>query len=149
VNIELTFLTPALPTDLDVLSRPLTYIEFRVSSTSGEHAVELYFDASSELVVNTPDQPVTWARYQLDGQPVLRIGSREQPVLAKRGDDLRIDWGYLYLAADRPEGLSSTGTFHGDALSSFRSQGRLPDSDDFSDRSVPRRGPGYVLASSL
>ena len=52
-------------------------------------------------MVNTPDQPVAGRASMSDGQPVLRMGSREQPVLAKRGDDLRIDWGYLYLAADR------------------------------------------------
>jgi Domain of unknown function (DUF5127)/Domain of unknown function (DUF4964) len=102
VSIDLTFLTPAFPDDLGVLSRPLTYIEWRVSSSSGEYQVELYLDASSELVVNTPDQPVTWSRFQLDGQTVLRMGSREQPVLAKRGDDLRIDWNYLYMAANAP-----------------------------------------------
>jgi hypothetical protein len=150
VAIELTFFTPALPDDLEVLSRPLTYVEFRVSSASpAGHQLELYFDASAELSVNTPDQAVTWSRYQLDGQPVLRIGSREQAVLGRRGDDVRIDWGYLYLAADRAEGLSATGTYHNDAVAAFRSAGRLPDSDDFSDRPVPRRGPGYALACSL
>ena len=149
VNLSLTFFTPALPQDLEVLSRPLSYIEFRVSSSGDGHQVELYFEASGELAVNTPDQQVTWSRYQLDGQPVLRIGSREQPVLAKRGDDLRIDWGYLYLAADRAAGLTATGAYHADAVNAFRAQGRLPDSDDFSDRPVPRRGPGYSLACSL
>ena len=66
----------------------------------------VYFDASPELVVNTPDQPVVASRFRLDGASVLRLGGQEQPVLAERGDDLRIDWGYLYLAADRPEGVS-------------------------------------------
>ena len=109
LKVGLTFLTPALPDDLEVLSRPLTYIEWTVSSSDGkEHDVALYFDAGSELVVNTADQPVWSSRFQLDGQPVLRMGSREQPVLAKRGDDLRIDWGYLYLAADKPDGVTTT-----------------------------------------
>ena len=29
---------------------------------------------------------------------VAKIGSSEQTVLAKRGDDIRIDWGFLYVA---------------------------------------------------
>ena len=107
VKLGLTFFTPALPDDLDVLSRPLTYIEWSVASADGaSHDVSIYFEAGGDLVVNTPDQPVLASRYQLDGQPVLRMGSREQAVLAKRGDDLRIDWGYLYLAADRAEGVT-------------------------------------------
>src|SRR3954451_6271009 len=150
VKIGLTFFTPALPDDLDVLSRPLTYIEWSVAPIDGAaHAASIYFEAGADLVVNTPDQPVLAARYQLDGQPTLRMGSRDQGVLAKRGDDLRIDWGYLYLAADRAEGLTTTGTFHREAVDAFRGQGRLPELDDFSDRAVPRRGPGYAIAASL
>ena len=98
VTLGLTFFTPALPDDLDVLSRPLTYLEWSAqASDAREHEIAIYFDAASDLVVNTPDQPVLASRLQVDGLPVLRLGSREQPVLAKRGDDLRIDWGYLYL----------------------------------------------------
>ena len=147
VKLGLTFLTPALPDDLDVLSRPLTYLEWRASSSDGAaHDVTIYFDAGSDLVVNTPDQPVTWSRYLLDGQPVLRMGSREQPVLAKRGDDLRIDWGYLYLAADRADGVSFAGIGHVDAMRAFQADGTLPNTDDFSDPPPPRRGPGLALA---
>lgn len=131
VRLKLTFLTPALPGNLDVLSRPLTYIEWSVAAADGgDHEVQLYFDAASDLVVNTLDEPVSAARYLLDGQTVLRMGSREQPVLAKRGDDLRIDWGYLYLMADRPEGVSYLAARHRAALASFTASGRLPDSDE-------------------
>jgi len=149
VKVGLTFFTPALPDDLDILSRPLTYIEWNVAAADGkQHHVAIYFDAASDLVVNTPDQPVVASRHRLDGQPLLRMGSREQPVLAKRGDDLRIDWGYLYLAADKPDGVSESIMPGTQARAAFEKDGRLPDSDDLSD-STPRRGGGSVLAFSI
>ena len=150
VQLDLTFFTPAAPDDLDVLSRPLTYIEWAVSAVDGkDHDVAIYFDASSDLVVNTADQPVEWARYLLDGQTVLRMGSRDQPMLAKRGDDLRIDWGYLYLMADKAEGTSAVAAPHQAARAAFESTGRLPDSDDFTAPSEPRRGSAAALAVSF
>jgi hypothetical protein len=148
VTVGLTFFTPALPDDLDVLSRPLTYIQWSASSSDGrEHDVQIYFDAASDLVVNTPDQPVLAARYQLDGLPLLRMGSREQSVLAKRGDDLRIDWGYLYLAADRAEGAMAFAGDRAQARAAFDAAGRLPDSDELGD--VRRGGPVLAYAIAL
>jgi hypothetical protein len=149
-NVGLTFFTPALPGDLDVLSRPLTYLEWTAASVDGkEHQVEIYFDAAADLVVNTPDQAASTARFQLDGLPLLRMGSREQPVLAKRGDDLRIDWGYLYLAADRGESAAAYAGDRNLARTAFDSTGRLPDSDDLGvGEPAPRRG-GPFLAYSL
>jgi hypothetical protein len=146
VKLGLTFFTPALPDDLDVLSRPLTYIEWNVASgDGGTHEVALYFDAASDLAVNTADQPVLAARYQLDGQPLVRMGSREQPMLAKRGDDLRIDWGYLYLAADKPEGVTFAVADRTQARAAFDDTGRMPGSDDL----VEGRRTGPVLAVAV
>ena len=146
VRIALTFLTPALPYDLEVLSRPLTYVEYTASSTdSAEHQVTIYFEAGADLVVNTPDEPVLASRLQLDGQPVLRMGSREQPVLAKRGDDLRIDWGYLYLAADRAAASSSAGMGRDAARAAFQRTGELPASDDFYDSAGSRQALALTL----
>ena len=150
VKVRLTFLTPALPDDLEVLSRPLTYVEWALSSTDGkEHEAAVYFDAGSDLVVNTADQPVWPARFQVDGEPVLRMGSREQPVLAKRGDDLRIDWGYLYLAADKPDGVTQAITNRQQGRAAFTGTGRLPNSDDLGDGSRGGRAPGPVLAIAI
>jgi hypothetical protein len=134
VRVALTFFTPALPDDLDVLSRPLTYIEWSVSSADGKpHQASLYLEAASDLVVNTPDEFVWAARYQLDGEPVLRMGSRDQRILAKRGDDLRIDWGYLYLAPDRAENAAAFAGSRQQARVAFDSTGRVPASDDLND----------------
>ena len=34
-----------------------------------------------------------------NGISYLKVGTVEQSVLARKGDDVRIDWGYFYLAA--------------------------------------------------
>ena len=102
-----------------------------------------------DLVVNTPDQPVWWGRYSLDGQTVLRMGSREQALLKRRGDDVRIDWGYLYLATDGRPGASSSIAPHSQARAHFETSGSLPSSDDLSDGSALGAGSTEALAVSL
>ena len=99
VELVLTFMTAALPEDLMIYSRPVTYVTWKVRATDGgKHQVSVYFDASGEIAVNEPRQQVSKANVPIDGLNVLKIGSVEQPTLTKKGDDLRIDWGYLYAA---------------------------------------------------
>ncbi|HEX5269413.1 MAG TPA: DUF4965 domain-containing protein [Gemmataceae bacterium] len=100
VRLTLTFLTPALPDDIAMLSRPVTYLTWEARSTDGEtHEVRVYFDSSTLPAVNVPTQKVYFWRVKVEGVENLQVGSEDQPVLQKRGDDLRIDWGYLYVAA--------------------------------------------------
>jgi hypothetical protein len=130
VEVVLTFTSPLLPENLDVLSRPVTYLDWKVRSTDGRtHAVKLYFDVSAEWAVNIEEQ-VNWGRFMLGDMHVLRIGSAEQSILRRSGDNLRIDWGYLYLAIP-PQGRVQT------VLSDFRSArdgfaktGEIPTHDD-------------------
>ena len=131
VNLDLTFTTPALPQDLDVLSRPVTYVTWDVRATDGnKHRVSLYLDATAEWAVNRVEQPVEWSRGKSKGLDVLRVGTQEQPVLGKAGDNLRIDWGHLYLA--RPKGDAGESVIAGDraARDGFAAKGDLPDKDD-------------------
>ncbi len=126
VVLRLTFLTPALPDDLDVLSRPVTYLTFEFRSADGKpHDVQLYFDASAELAVNVPSQEVEWSQGQVGQLVALKIGSKDQPVLAKKGDDIRIDWGYLYVAAARAD-VAEQQIGEGEAMkASFAGHGKL------------------------
>ena len=108
IQLTLTFLTPALPDDLDGLSRPLTYLTFDArAADNATHDVAIYQDAAAEIAVNDPRQPVDCSKPGSEALEVLRIRSHEQPVLAKKGDDLRIDWGSLYLAAPKDLNTSS------------------------------------------
>src|SRR5437762_9960855 len=59
VHVKLTFMTPALPDDLDVLSRSLTYLTWDVRVLDGkEHAITISLNASADLARNQPGQKV-------------------------------------------------------------------------------------------
>ena len=108
LQITLSFMTPLLPDDLDVLSWPVTYLTWSTQSADGKaHDVAIYFDANPEIAVNEPGQEVAWWTETVEGLQVLKAGSVEQAVLAKKGDDLRIDWGYLYIAVPDNKQFSS------------------------------------------
>ncbi len=136
VRVTLTFLTPALPDDLEVLSRPVTYLTWSARSADGAaHEVSIYASASSELAVNTTDEKVVWAREKagnLTGNlTLLRIGTEQQPVLGSSGDDHRIDWGYAYAAARTKQDKATAALGgNGPLLQAFVRDGELPGQDD-------------------
>ena len=86
IHLTLTFFTPALASDLTVLSRPITYISWDVRSVdSATHAVSVYLDCSSLLAVNTPYESVVWSRAKVGDNELLSVGSSEQRVLGAFG----------------------------------------------------------------
>lgn len=100
VNVSLTFTSPLLLSDLEVVSRPVSYVSFSVQSNDGKaHDAQLYFGASSSLAANLATQEVKAEKVQVGKWSALKTGTVEQPVLQKKGDDLRIDWGSLYVVA--------------------------------------------------
>ena len=97
VAVMLTFMTPALPEDVDLLSRPVTYLTWDVKATNGKpHDVTLRYGNTGEPVVDEPSQLVRWDSVRAGGLSGFKLGTVAQSVLQKTGDDRRIDWGYLY-----------------------------------------------------
>ncbi len=126
VQLALTFMTADLPDDLDVLSRPVTYLTWEARSTDTQkHTVSVYFDASSEIAVNQPNQPVAFQNADVSSIKAWRVGSVEQPVMQKKGDDIRIDWGYFYVAMAKNKRASSTVNSAQATRAGFITNGRL------------------------
>jgi hypothetical protein len=133
VHVTLTFLTPLLPHDLDVYSRPVTYLIWEARAVDGRtHAVSVYYANSAQLVVNTDDQTVVWSREKAGNLTVLRMGSEAQAVLAKFGDNVRIDWGYLYAAAPMSTVTASAIASPASQYRAFIDGGALPGEDNAS-----------------
>jgi hypothetical protein len=130
VHVTMTFMTTALPHDLEALGRPLSYITWNVRSVDGaNHSVSLYDSASAQLTVNTPTEKVTWKREAMGPLMGMSIGTESQPILALSGDDVRINWGYAYLAAPSGQVSAAIGA-EPTLLSSFVKVGTLPVQDD-------------------
>lgn len=130
VQLTATFFTPALPDDLDVLSRPVTYLSWSVRSADGKnHAVQLYFDAGADLATDNEQQSVVWGSSRVGDMNVMRVGTNTQQVLQKVGDDVRIDWGWAELAVPQQPG-AQTATIGQRERDAYLKNGGFVTSDD-------------------
>lgn len=95
VELDVVFTAPMLIDDYDLLSSPINYISYQVRSTDDkEHSVQLLIAATPEMALNKVSQP-THTENHID---YLRTGTIDQPILAKKGDGICIDWGYFYMS---------------------------------------------------
>jgi hypothetical protein len=102
VSLNVTFTSPLIITDINILSRPVSYISMKTKSKDGKkHIVQIYVGASSAIASNKGSEEMVATGYTTPNLNVLKIGTIEQPILQKSGDDLRIDWGYAYIAANK------------------------------------------------
>ena len=100
MELDVVFTAPMLIDDMDLLSAPVNYISYQVRATDGkQHDAALTLTASSLLTVADAHQPTRAEAGCQQGVSYVRTGTIEQPILAKKGDAISIDWGYLYLPA--------------------------------------------------
>jgi hypothetical protein len=125
VTLELNFLSPLLMDNLDLFSRPVSYVSFKIQSMDGgTHHVQLFFGASAMIATDNGGQPVNASVVKNDyGLSIVKVGSQAQKVLQKKGDDVRIDWGYLYLASQADKTVILNAVDVKSALESFLSDG--------------------------
>lgn len=130
VQLALTFLAPLLLEDLDLASRPVTYVTFTARSLDGKtHQVELFFSIAAVAAVENRCEEVVWARHRLENLSVLSAGAAKQRMLERSGDNLRIEWGNLYLAAPGEASDLWPGYWY-EALAGLLDHGAFPQADD-------------------
>ena len=124
VELDVVFTAPMLINDYDLLSSPVNYISYQVRSVDNKvHDVQFYLGASTFLAVNKTNQPTISSTVINKGVKYLKTGTIEQPILAKTGDGICIDWGYFYLPNINGEVCLDSDN---DIKASFFSDGTLP-----------------------
>ena len=125
IGLTLTFTTPLLPDDMDVLTRPVTYISYSVVSRDGQpHAVKIMQSMSGSVAIDKPEDAVVGRTDTFGPISAVRVSAAEPTLLRPAGDDTRINWGQAYLAAT---GAATTSIGPTNALlTSFNTTGALP-----------------------
>ena len=150
VDLTLQFVSPLLPDDLDLLSRPVNYINYGVISNDGEkHDVQIYFEATPEWAVNELSQEVQVTTGKTGDINFAKAGTTEQPVLEKKGDNVRIDWGYFYLASKAAKNKSvAIGNFNG-MKNAFIKDGTMNSSENEITSVLTKSMPVMVCTENL
>lgn len=120
VKLRVAFTSPLILNDLSLLSLPVSYISYQAQATDGKkHEVSIFTAASSNIAADVALQTIKAQKYSASGMQILKAGTVEQPVLRKKGDNVRIDWGYMYVAV--PSGTKATQAIveGGKAISAF------------------------------
>lgn len=95
VRVELSFLTPLLTDKINIMSRPVSYIEYNIEIIDGaEHEIEFVYGISAECCVNGYKSQITFGRTGVS----MFCGNTVQNPLCETGDNVCIDWGYLHIA---------------------------------------------------
>ncbi|MGG4048729.1 glutaminase domain-containing protein [Paenibacillus favisporus] len=102
IRLTVTFTTPLLLDDLKLMSRPVSYIHVTTESNDGKkHDVTVAITVDGELCQNLKYEfPTVYTDLSEPGFTCGKVGSSIQHPLTRSGDDLRINWGYVYLASN-------------------------------------------------
>ena len=126
VELDVVFTAPMIMKDYDLMSSPINYISYQVRSKDKKaHSVQLYLSATPQMAVNKLSQPTISTMAEGNGKKYLKTGTIEQPILAKTGDGICIDWGYFYMS-----GVNGKLSLGDDQVikGKFVSEGTLPES---------------------
>jgi hypothetical protein len=110
------------------------------STDSKAHDIQIYFACGSELSVNKTDQEIGWEQPDIKGLKTGRIGTLEQKYLNKPGDNVRIDWGYIYLSVPESQKSSISIAQRSSLADSFVKTGLLPESEKSSEQKKAEAG---------
>ncbi|MFD2935702.1 glutaminase family protein [Spirosoma flavum] len=147
VNVAVNFLSPLLLDELEVAARPITYVTFDVRSEDNKpHSVQVFLSESGTLATNTIGQEVVMKAGQAPGLTYQQVGTQTQSVLAKKGDNVRIDWGYAYLAVPQESGNYTAAGMATGLKQTFLKTGKLPTA---ANKLAPRAAVDVAIATVL
>lgn len=105
VRLEVTFLSPIDPSNLQRQSVPMSYITIHAASVDGKtHKVSVYLDVSGEWAHGDRTKPINWAQEVVGSQLALSFTPDAPTPLAEQAE--QASWGTVVFATDMGSGTS-------------------------------------------
>lgn len=105
ISLKISFMTPLLLTDLYLVSRPITYICVEVESIDGkDHNVGVKVSFDEEHTYDSEPKKLVGGVHDMQETQTAWLGQFKQAPLSHSGDNITIDWGYLYLSVPQGQG---------------------------------------------
>ncbi len=97
IILNVNFINPLIATDVDLLSRPVSFVEFIVrSNDEKKHNAHISIVCSDDFAEDNRSETVIRTEGEATLYTYEKSGTKAQEVLKKKGDDVRINWGYFY-----------------------------------------------------
>lgn len=102
ITLKAEFTSPLLTDDYDIMSRPVSYLKVATCSADGkDHEIKLQITMDDTVCLNKKYQyPTVFETVSKNGITGGRVSAKNQHILNRSGDNLRIDWGYAYLVTN-------------------------------------------------
>ncbi len=94
LKVDVTFTSALLLDRPDIMSRPVSYIEYSIEDKlcSGKEC-GIVFGMSGEICVNDREQKVRFEKTTVS----MRVGNTKQECFSACGEGILINWGYLHI----------------------------------------------------
>ncbi len=141
----LTFFTPTILSDLDLLSRPVTYLSFTVKSIDGatHNDVSVLLDVNPLIAVNAPGERVTYTRstHRNPDRPLRRLPATSASSTAPATTSASTG---ATSTSPSPTARSPPPPSPSTPSETFAKTGQLPTSDDMDQPQVTGRDDAHL-----
>lgn len=110
VDLKFVFILFFFMDNFDLMICLVSYFIYEVVLNDGnKYNVELYFEVGLQWVFDQFYQEVVVESFIEGNLLYFKMGSCNQEILGKKGDDVCIDWGYFYMVVDKENSLCVIG----------------------------------------
>ena len=100
-TLDVSFISPLLPTDYELLSRPVCYMTYKVTPKITIKEIKVAIALHEEHCYNKCDDTVIGGGFKYPDYELAFFGRNRQLPMSNSFDSVAADWGFTYISADQ------------------------------------------------